>query len=143
MSEQSFISKLWGLLDDRRGSHLANYAPAELAAILADRKLLPQQHEIPEVTNLLAKFSGARGGPVPIPPVLPTAISKILVSHSANTILDPWAGLGALLAIVQQATSAERCIGYNLNTSEGELANTLFPPSGMVNRPASGPVADT
>lgn len=127
MSEQSFTSKLWDLFEDRRGSHPSNYAPAELAAIFADRKLLPQQHEIPEVTNLLAKLSGARGGPMPIPPVLLTAISKILSSHSANTILDPWAGLGALLAIAQQAVSAERCIGYNQDTSEGELANTLFP----------------
>ncbi len=127
MSEQSFISKLWRILDEQRATHSANYAPSELAAILTERQLLPQQHEIPEVTNLLAEFFGARSGPMPVPPVLPAVISKILSSHSANTILDPWAGLGSLLAIAQQATSAERCIGFNINTSEGELAKTLFP----------------
>jgi len=127
MIEQSFTSKLWGIFEERRGAHPTNYAPAKLAAILTARKLLPQQHEIPEVTNLLAKFSGTRGGPMPIPPVLPAVLSKILSSRSANTILDPWAGLGSLLAIAQKATSAERCIGYNIDTSEGELAKTLFP----------------
>lgn len=128
MSEKSFTSKLWGIFEERRGTHPSNYDPSELAAILTERKLLPHPHEIPEVTNLLAKFTGARGGgPMPIPPVLPAIISKILTSRSANTILDPWAGLGSLLAIAQQATSAGRCIGFNINTSEGELAKRLFP----------------
>lgn len=127
MSEQSFTSKLWGIFEERRGTHPSNYAPSELAAILTERQLLPQRHEIPEVTNLLAKFSGTREGPMPIPSCLFAVISKILTLRSANTILDPWAGLGSLLAIAQQATSAKRCIGYNINTSEGELAKTLFP----------------
>ncbi|MFA6815785.1 MAG: N-6 DNA methylase [Lentisphaeria bacterium] len=126
MSEQSFVSKFCSLFENRRGSYPTNYSPVELAAILADRKFLPQQYEILEITNRLAKFFGAYG-PMPIPPVLSKTILKILVSHSAKTILDPWAGLGALLAIAQQATSAERCIGYNPNTSEGELAKMLFP----------------
>jgi len=126
MSEQSFTSKLCNILDERRGT-LSGYDPGELAAILTERKLFPQEHEIPEVTNLLAKFFGIRSGLMPIPPVLPAVISKIVSPRSAKTILDPWAGLGSLLSIVQQATSAERCIGYNINTSEGELAKTLFP----------------
>lgn len=101
MSDQSFTSKLLGIIEGRRSSHGLKYSPAELAAILADRKLTPQQGEIPEAINLLARLSGPRGdgSPIPIPPVLPDAITAILSSYSANTVLDPWAGLGGLLAV--------------------------------------------
>jgi len=127
MNEHSFTSKLWGLFEERRGKHPANYDPSELARTLTERQLLPKQSEIPEAANLLAKYAGSLGGLMPIPTVLPDVISKILTSHAAETILDPWAGLGALLAIAQRATSAARCIAYNINASEGDLAKVLFP----------------
>lgn len=127
MSEQSFTSKLRAIFEERRGSHVSSYDPTELAAILTERQLFPQLHEIPELTNLLAMNSGVHTSLMPIPHVLPAVISKILSTQSANTILDPCAGVGSLLAIARQATSAKRCIGYNSSRSEGELGKTLFP----------------
>lgn len=129
MNDQSFTSKLLEIIEGRRSSHGLKYSPAKLAVILGDRKLTPQQDEIPEAINLLTRLSGHRGdgSPIPIPPVLPDAITTILSSYSANTVLDPWAGLGGLLSIAQQATSAGRCIGYNINSSEAKLAGTFFP----------------
>lgn len=127
MNEQSFTSKLWRLIDECRGTLSDDYEPSELARALTERELYPEQFELTETTNLLAKFAGSRGGPIPIPAILPEVISQILASHTAKTILDPWAGLGALLAIAQQATSAGRSIAFNLNASEGELAKVLFP----------------
>lgn len=96
MSDQSFTSKFLEIIEGRRSSHGLKYSPDELAVILDDRKLVPQQDEIPEAINLLTRLSGHRGdgSPIPIPPVLPEAIATILSSYSANTVLDPWAGLG-------------------------------------------------
>jgi hypothetical protein len=76
---------------------------------------------------ILRSFGGSHDGHVHIPPILFDVVPKLLSGRSAQTLCDPWAGIGMMLAIAQRAVSATRCIAFNLNTSEGALARALFP----------------
>jgi hypothetical protein len=122
-------SKLWQVFEKKHGIHASSYSPSELVSIIKQHDLVPEKHEIHEFINQIARFYGNRGGLFSCPAVISNSITKILDSRSASTILDPWAGLGSLLAIAQQATSAARSIGYCSNNDEGELAQTIFPDS--------------
>lgn len=127
MSQDSFSSKAAKILDQRRGRGRFHQSPLEIKKILEEQVLLPKRYEILELSNFLAKHYGNLGWHMPIPEVLIDIIPKVLADQKANTILDPWAGLGALLAEVQHATSAERCIAYCPNKEECELAEVVFP----------------
>ena len=58
---------------------------------------------------------------------LSEAVAKLLEGRSVQTLLDPWAGLGTMLAIAQRATSSSKCLAFNPDVSEVELAKVLFP----------------
>lgn len=65
-------------------------------------------------------------------------IRKLLEGRTAHTLCDPWAGLGAMLAVAQRAVSGSRCIAFNMNASEGTLAKVLFPQAEwLIGRPLS------
>jgi hypothetical protein len=72
-------------------------------------------------------FGGHHAGHHHVPPVLFDVIPKLLAGRSAQTLCDPWAGIGMMLTIAQRAVPASKCFAFNMNASEGALAKALFP----------------
>ncbi len=107
---------------------LAPVDPAKLAERLKSLGISIPTEQLPDlIPTILQAFGGRNAGHLHVPPVLSDVVAKLLDNRSARTICDPWAGLGTMLAIAQRATSSRRCIAFNLNASEGELAKALFP----------------
>ena len=102
--------------------------PTTLSERLASLGVSISPEQLPElIPILLQSFDGSRAGHLHIPAILSDVISRILGGRSAKTICDPWAGLGTVLAIAQNATSHTRLLAFNMNLSEAKLAKVLFP----------------
>jgi hypothetical protein len=107
---------------------LAPVDPSALAERLSSLGISIPSDQLPElIPTILQTFGGHHAGLLHLPPVLSDAISKLLSARSAESLCDPWAGVGTMLAIAQRAVSATRCIAFNMNASEGALAKALFP----------------
>lgn len=107
---------------------LAPVEPSALAERLNSLGVSIPCDQLPElIPTILQTFGGHHAGHLHLPPVLSDAIPKLLSGRSAQTLCDPWAGIGMILAIAQRAVLASRCIAFNMNASEGALAKVLFP----------------
>ncbi len=107
---------------------LAPVDPSALAERLGSLGISISSDQLPElIPTILQTFGGHHASHLHLPPVLSDALPKLLAGRSAQTLCDPWAGIGAMLAIAQRAVSASRCIAFNMNASEGTLAKALFP----------------
>ena len=107
---------------------LAPVDPARLAERIKSLGIAVPTEQLPDlIPAILQAFGGHNAGHLHVPPVLTDVVAKLLEGRAAETICDPWAGLGTMLAIAQRSTSSSRSIAFNLNTSEGELGNALFP----------------
>ena len=88
--------------------------------------ILPDQ--LPELVPTILQTFGMRvAGHLHIPPILSDVVAKLLDGRSAQTLCDPWAGLGTMLAIARRTTSSPRCIAFSPNVAESKLAKVLFP----------------
>lgn len=102
--------------------------PAKLAERLKSLGISIPTEQLPElIPAILQAFGGHNVGHLQIPPVLSDVVAKLLEGRSTQSLCDPWAGLGTMLAIAQRTISSPRCIAFNRNVSEGELAKALFP----------------
>ena len=107
---------------------LAPVDPSALAERLNSLGISIPSDQLPElIPTILQAFGGHHAGHLHLSPVLSDVIPKLLSGRSAQTLCDPWAGIGMMLAIAQRAVSASRCIAFNMNASEGALAKALFP----------------
>lgn len=107
---------------------LATIDPAQLAERLKSLGIEIPSEQLPALIRpILHAFGGRDDGHLHTPPILTDVVSKLLEGRSAQTLCDPWAGLGTMLAIAQRSTSSPRCIAFNLNTSDGEVGKVLFP----------------
>ena len=107
---------------------LASAEPADLAERLESLKIPIPPDQLPDlVPTILQSIGGRNAGHLHVPPVLSDVVAKLLEGRSAQTLCDPWAGLGMMLAIAQRATSSTRCIAFSLNAVESKLAQALFP----------------
>jgi len=107
---------------------LAPVDPAALAERLNSFGISIPSDQLPElIPTILQTFGGHNAGHLHLPPILSDVLPKLLVGRFAQIVCDPWAGLGTMLAIAQRAASASRCIAFNMNASEGTLAEALFP----------------
>ena len=83
---------------------------------------------LPELLpTFLQSFGRPNTGHYYFPPVLSEAIATLLEGRSVQTLLDPWAGLGTMLAVAQQAIPSSKCLAFNPDAAEVELARALFP----------------
>ena len=107
---------------------LAPVEPAKLAERLNSLGILIPSDQLPElIPTILQTFGGPHGGHLHLPPVLSDVLPKLLAGRSAQTLCDPWAGIGAMLAIAMRSVTASTCIAFNVNAPEGVLAKALFP----------------
>lgn len=101
---------------------------AKLAERLESLGISIPTEQLPDlIPTILQTFGGHHAGHLHIPPILTDVVAKLLEGRSTQALCDPWAGLGTMLAIAQRATSSPRCIAFNPNGSEYELAKALFP----------------
>ena len=102
--------------------------PSAVAARLESLGASISAEQLPDLIPTILQIFGHRSeGRSQIPAVVRDTIRRLLEERSANTICDPWAGLGDVLALAQNATSAEHSIAFNANVSEAQLGRALFP----------------
>ena len=65
-------------------------------------------------------------GSVPASPLLFPIISALLDGHHGRVICDPWAGIGTLLALAQEATKADEAIAIVPNDDDFQLGRALM-----------------
>ena len=83
---------------------------------------------LPELLpTFLLSFGRHNSGHLYFPPVLSEAISKLLEGRSPQTLVDPWAGWGTMLEVARRATFPSRCLAFNPDAVEVELARALYP----------------
>ncbi|XOV70570.1 MAG: restriction endonuclease subunit S [Verrucomicrobiota bacterium] len=106
----------------------APVAPIAVAERLNSLGITVPSDQLPVlIPTILQTFGGPHVDHLHVPPVLSDALPKLLAGRSPQTLCDPWAGVGTLLAIAQRAVSVSRCYAFNMNASEGMLAKALFP----------------
>src|ERR1039458_4908435 len=76
------------------------------------------------MTTLTRAFAGS-GGQYYVPQALLDVMSALLGGHSAAVVCDPWAGFGACLATVIQATGAHLTFAFTPNEQEAALGRVL------------------
>ena len=109
-------------------AHGAPVDPTSLAKRLMSLGISIPPDQLPELIPTILQIFGRRNDVhIHLPAVLSDVVEKLLQGRAAKTLCDPWPGIGTMLAIAQCATSSPRCIAFNLNASEGELAKALFP----------------
>ena len=106
---------------------LAPVEPSALAARLQSIGVSIPAEQLPDLIPTILQTFGHNAGHLHSPTILRDVILRLLEDRSANTICDPWAGLGTVLAVAQHATSAQKSNAFNMNASEGKLGSTLFP----------------
>jgi hypothetical protein len=103
-------------------------APSAVAARLESLGASISAEQLPHLIPTILQIFGHRGaGRSHVPAIVRDTIRRLLEDRSAKTVCDPWAGLGDVLAVAQNATSAERSIALNANASEAQLGRALFP----------------
>lgn len=83
--------------------------------------------DLPELIPTILKAFGAHAGVYYVPPLLVPVVAKILEGRSAAVTCDPWAGLGAVLAIAREATHATKALALTQNDAEAALGRVLVP----------------
>ena len=61
-----------------------------------------------------------------VPAMLSGVLQSLLEGHEAQVVVDPFARLGSVLAIVQKATGAERALAFTKIVEEAEFGKALF-----------------
>ncbi len=81
--------------------------------------------ELGAFISALTEYFGATTGQVYVPAALLDVVAALLIAHPAKIVCDPWAGIGALVATVSQATGAQRALAFTRNSQEAELGRVL------------------
>src|ERR1700730_3280727 len=69
---------------------------------------------VPAVVNAFAAPAGLYEVPRPLLEVL----ANLWEGRSANVVCDPWAGLGAVLALVREVTQAPKAFAFTENEAQ-------------------------
>jgi len=77
------------------------------------------------VADLLRGLSA--GGEYFVPPTVLNVVRDLLEGTSATLAVDPWAGVGVLAAVVQEATRATHTIAHGTSPGTLALAKALTP----------------
>lgn len=116
--------ELFKILDEMR-SEGQMLKPETLAARLSELGLPISVADRSALITEILKALGAHAGHVYVPQMLIQVVPKILEGRPAKVVCDPWAGLGVLLATVQDATHGTKSLAFTKNTGEFELGRVL------------------
>ena len=112
------------IFDEMRGS-TQGFEPTIFATRVSELGLSFSAAELHEITQSIQKAFGNRGGEHFVPQLLMQVVTKILKGRSAEVVCDPWAGLGAMLATVREATHSTKASAFTQNSAEFVLGRAL------------------
>ena len=112
------ISKLRGV-EFRSPDELADYLRKENAQFTA-RDLIVFGH-------ILATRFRRYGGMYSLPEWLAAAFNEIAGDNAAQTICDPWAGIGLLLGALRESSKTKTALAFTQNSGEMALGKALVP----------------
>jgi hypothetical protein len=121
---QTVSSTLLTIFNEFR-SQKEKLEPGILAKRISVENLSLSASDVVEVGALIRRFFGG-GGVFPVPALLPPVISALIQDRHDKTICDPWAGIGTMLASVQEATKAKSAIAIVQNRADFELGKVLL-----------------
>ncbi len=113
------LNELFKMQDEwRRGGHHPTLT--DLAERLKEMGVVVAPSDLPALIPALLPGFGPESGRYNVPQVLLQSLSSILGGRSAHIVCDPWAGLGIIVASVQDATKAGKA--FALTQNQGEMA---------------------
>lgn len=101
-------------------AHGANTS-VELAKKLEELGITVPPVYIPAMIQLLSSSSYY------VPQFVLDVIGRLLENYEARTVCDPWAGLGAVIATLQDTTSARKALAFTRNQAEAAVGKVLNP----------------
>jgi len=101
--------------------------PVALANRLSALELSIPAAELSEFIPTILKAFGGHAGVNYVPPLLVRVVKNILEGRSATVACDPWAGLGAIMATIFEATDPEKALAFTQNEAEAALGRVLVP----------------
>ncbi len=110
MTESELNKKVFEVFDILRGQRHNNW-PIDLLNELKNRNIHIPIEQIPELTTMLANYGGQQTGYLATPKMIISFIEALLKGNKINTLLDPWAGIGSLISVVEHLTNAEKGSG--------------------------------
>jgi hypothetical protein len=115
--------ELWDKFDRIRGQGFRN--AEELAAVLQREAIHFSPSELPALGAYIAGCFGGHGVFPLAPDWLATVFFTLVRGRTINTICDPWAGIGLLIGVMQDATQAKTALAFVRNSSDAVLGKVL------------------
>ncbi|MFH1931749.1 MAG: hypothetical protein ABIN18_09205 [Pseudomonadota bacterium] len=113
----------WKKFDRIRGQGFRN--AEELAAVLQKEAIHFSPIELPALSAFIAGRFGRHGNIFLAPDWLTSVFSALVQGRTVNIICDPWAGIGLLLGVMQEATQAKTVLAFVPNRSNAVLGKAL------------------
>jgi hypothetical protein len=99
--------------------------PTDVAERLRELGVSVSSSELPALIPTLLRAFGGYGGQYFVPQVLHQVLTDLVEGRSAQLVCDPWAGLGAVVASLQDATHAKKAIAITQDEAEAALGRVL------------------
>lgn len=97
----------------------------ELTTALQKEDIHFSPSEFPSLGGAITTTFGISSGLSPFPEWLSLVYSTIIQGHPTNSICDPYAGIGLLIGIMQEATKAKSTIAFTPMDSEATIGKVL------------------
>jgi hypothetical protein len=113
------------ILDKLRGVDFRQ--PEELAEFLKNENAHLSADDLIAFGRILTSRIHPSEGQVYVPEWLARAFAALTEGSSPNTICDPWAGIGFLVAVLTEACGASEALAITQNAGEHTLGKVLVP----------------
>lgn len=100
---------------------------ADLAKRFSELGLSVPESDLPQFTSILLHVFSKDAGLYYVPKSILSLLSKLLDERSVEIICDPWAGIGSVLASVQETTQSTKAFALSQNDNEATLGRVLVP----------------
>lgn len=113
------------IMDKLRGVEFGG--PEEFAEVLKKEKAHCTADDLIDLSYMLTTRIHRSAGQFYVPEWLALAFASLAEGISPKTICDPWAGIGFLAAVLQEASGASETLAITQNTGEHALGQVLVP----------------
>ena len=116
-------TETWEKFDLIRGQVFRN--TEELATVLQKEAIQFSPSELPALGAFITGSFGRQGTLITAPDWLVAVFSGLVQGRTVNTICDPWAGIGLLIGVIQEATQAKSALAFAPSMSDAMLGKVL------------------